>query len=89
MVLALEPESAALLCKQLALTKTAGDINIQMFESGSKFMVVDCGDALLFDSDVIFYMYANFILLNLDIFMSCLTGGTVDVTAYVVEDKQV
>lgn len=52
-------------------------------------MVVDCGGALLFDSEVIFYMYANLILLNLDTFMSCLTGGTVDVTAYVVEDKQV
>lgn len=58
MVLALEPESAALLCKHLALTKKADDINVQMFEPGSKFMVVDCG------------------------------GGTVDVTAYRVENNQ-
>lgn len=58
LVLALEPESAALLCKHLALTKKAGDINVQMFEAGSKFMVVDCG------------------------------GGTVDVTAYRVENNQ-
>ncbi|XP_062588781.1 heat shock 70 kDa protein 12B-like [Saccostrea cucullata] len=43
LVLALEPESAALLCKQLALTKAAQDINIRMFDPGSKFMVVDCG----------------------------------------------
>ncbi|XP_052690682.1 heat shock 70 kDa protein 12A-like [Crassostrea angulata] len=58
LVLALEPESAALLCKQLALTKKADDIKVQMFEPGSKFMVVDCG------------------------------GGTVDVTAYRVENNQ-
>ncbi|XP_048746807.2 heat shock 70 kDa protein 12A-like [Ostrea edulis] len=43
LVLALEPESAALLCKQLALTKGVDDINIKMFDTGSKFMVVDCG----------------------------------------------
>jgi hypothetical protein len=43
LVLALEPESAALLCKQLALTKGADDIHIKMFDTGSKFMVVDCG----------------------------------------------
>ncbi|XP_052690632.1 heat shock 70 kDa protein 12A-like [Crassostrea angulata] len=58
LVLALEPESAALLCKQLALTKKAVDIKVQMFEPGSKFMVIDCG------------------------------GGTVDVTAYKVENNQ-
>ncbi|XP_061190496.1 heat shock 70 kDa protein 12B-like [Saccostrea echinata] len=43
LVLALEPESAALLCKQLALTKAAEDINVRMFDPGNKFMVVDCG----------------------------------------------
>ncbi|XP_056006367.1 heat shock 70 kDa protein 12A-like [Ostrea edulis] len=43
LVLALEPESAALLCKQLALIKGVDDINIKMFDTGSKFMVVDCG----------------------------------------------
>lgn len=58
-----------------------------MFESGSKFMVVDCGGVLLFDLEVIFYMYVNLILLNLDIFMFCFIGGMVDVMVYVVEDK--
>ncbi|XP_056006368.1 heat shock 70 kDa protein 12A-like [Ostrea edulis] len=43
LILALEPESAALLCKQLALIRDVEDINIKMFDTGSKFMVVDCG----------------------------------------------
>ncbi|XP_062588783.1 heat shock 70 kDa protein 12A-like [Saccostrea cucullata] len=43
LVLALEPESAALLCKQLTLTKETYAINTKAFEPGKKFMVVDCG----------------------------------------------
>ncbi|XP_062588785.1 heat shock 70 kDa protein 12B-like [Saccostrea cucullata] len=42
LVLALEPESAALLCKQLKLTENSNATNIEEFEPGSKFMVVDC-----------------------------------------------
>ncbi|XP_052690693.1 heat shock 70 kDa protein 12A-like [Crassostrea angulata] len=43
LVLALEPESAALLCKQLALIKRTDDISVRTFKPGNKFMVVDCG----------------------------------------------
>ena len=48
LLLALEPECAALLCKHLALTKKADECNVRTFDPDSKFMVVDCGGMLFF-----------------------------------------
>lgn len=41
--LALEPEAAAILCKQVALSKDKEESEVKAFQPGSKFMVVDCG----------------------------------------------
>ena len=43
--LALEPESAAICCKDLALRKTEGldGIMLKAFDPGQKYIVVDCG----------------------------------------------
>lgn len=41
--LALEPEAAAILCKQVALSKDKEESEVKAFQPGRKFMVVDCG----------------------------------------------
>jgi len=43
--LALEPESAAICCKDMALRKTGGldGIMLKAFDPGQKYIVVDCG----------------------------------------------
>jgi hypothetical protein len=42
LMLALEPEAAAMFCKQMALSKT-DDLEVSAYQPGKKFMVVDCG----------------------------------------------
>lgn len=43
--LALEPESAAIFCKEQALNKVGGvdGIYLRAFDPGQKYIVVDCG----------------------------------------------
>jgi len=45
LMLALEPESAAIYCKDMALRKTEGidGILLKAFNPGQKYIVVDCG----------------------------------------------
>lgn len=44
-MLALEPESAAIFCKELALNRVGGvdGIFLRAFDPGEKYIVVDCG----------------------------------------------
>jgi hypothetical protein len=43
--LALEPESAAIFCKELALNRVGGvdGVFLRAFDPGEKYIVVDCG----------------------------------------------
>ncbi|XP_061186212.1 heat shock 70 kDa protein 12A-like [Saccostrea echinata] len=43
LILALEPEAAAIFCKQIALSKQNDESEISAYQPGKKFMVVDCG----------------------------------------------
>lgn len=61
--LALEPEAAAILCKQVALSKDKEESEVKAFQPGSKFMVVDCGGTCSFASHL-FVFSVHFFIAN-------------------------
>jgi len=50
LTLAYEPEAAAIYCKELTVQKKEGaeGSNLQSFESGQQFLVLDCGGRYMY-----------------------------------------